>query len=157
MNTRVVNGNRPGNADFPWMAALHIRYRNDPPQRVTFCGGCIINSNWILTSADCVRNAQSVQINAGSIIFRQPLVSVTGDAYFLHTEYNPTNFANNAALVRINPRTPLNFTNNVNAPLAPIRLAALSQERTTFQGQEAYLSGFGYTAYGKFQALRTLH
>lgn len=132
------------------MAALHIRYRNDPPQRVTYCGGAILNSNWVLTSADCVRNAQSVQINVGSVNFRQPLVSVSGDAYFLHTEFNPTNYANNCALIRVNPRTALNFTNNPSATLAPVRLAALSQERTTFQGQEVYFTGFGYTVYGEF-------
>lgn len=147
---RIVNGNRAWPGVFPWFASLHVRYRNDPSDRTVFCGSAIINNQWVITSADCVRNARSVQINAGSVNFRQPAVTVNGDAYFEYPDYNPTNFVHNLALVRVPQRQSFVFPSNANATIAPIRLPALSQENFNFEGQEAYFQGYGYTAYGEW-------
>lgn len=144
---RIANGNRAVLGTFPWFASLQIRTRADP-NRPVYCGGAILNNLWVLTSADCVRNARSVQVFAGSVQFNGG-VSVTGDAYYIHPAFNATNFANNVALLRIRRQQALNFTNSPTAPLAPIRLPALSQERVTFEGSEVYFQGFGYTAFGE--------
>lgn len=146
MNTRIVRGNRAWPGDYPWFASLHIRQTNN---QIVYCGGAIINNNWILTSAQCVQNARVVQINAGSVNFRRPAVTINADAYFHFPEYNSVNYAHNLALVRISHRDSLVFANRVNATLTPIRLPALSQADATFQNQDVVFQGFGDTAFGK--------
>lgn len=143
-----MRGQRAQLGAFPWHALLNIQYRNN--NQIIFCGGAILNRNWVLTSADCVVNATSIRIDAGSVDFYRPAVSVSGDSYFIPRDYNPRNFASNLGLVRIPLQSSLSFPNSPDANLAPIRLPALSQERETFQNQEVYFTGYGYTAYGGF-------
>lgn len=147
MNARIANGQRAQNGNFPWHALLHVQQRNN---QVTFCGGAIISRNWVLTSADCVQDAVRVRIDAGSVNFRQPFVTVFGDSYFIPRDYNPRDFVNNLALIRIPLQNSFNFTNAPNANVAAIRLPAQSQERETFENQEVYLTGFGFTSPSKF-------
>lgn len=86
-------------------------------------------------------------MHLGSINFRRLALIVDGDAIFIHPRYDERNFANNVGLLRL--RRPLNFTNEVNPTIFPIRLPALSQHNITFEQDEVYFQGFGYTAHGK--------
>lgn len=131
---------------FPWFASLEIRTQREPNREV-YCGGAILNELWIITSADCLINARSVQVFAGSVQFRGG-VTVTADSYYTHPSYTANNFANNLALLRIRQQQAFIFTNSPTATLAPIRLPSLRQENVSFNDEEVYFQGFGYTAFG---------
>lgn len=155
INTRIVNGQRAPLGIFPWHALLQIeRYGVNS---IFYCGGAILNRNWVLTSADCLQDASRVRIDAGSVELRRPAVTVLADAFFTPRDYNPRDFANNLALLRIPLQSSLNFTYSPTANLAPIRLPALSQERETFVDQEAHFTGFGYTMKGNFYTFKLKH
>ena len=47
---RIVNGEEAKIESFPWQIAL----REKRGSRGVFCGGVILNKNWIMTAAHCV-------------------------------------------------------------------------------------------------------
>jgi secreted trypsin-like serine protease len=60
INERIVNGQNASLGEFPWMVSVMIDYlekgNDSKPVEVTdLCGGAIISSFWILTSAQCFR------------------------------------------------------------------------------------------------------
>ena len=49
-NARIIGGQVASPGQFPWQVAI---YKNTTDGRF-FCGGAIINEQWILTAAQCV-------------------------------------------------------------------------------------------------------
>jgi len=52
--SRVVNGEEADISSYPWQVAL--RLSSDPDG--VFCGGTIIDPNWVVTAAHCVYDLQ---------------------------------------------------------------------------------------------------
>ncbi|KAK8395459.1 hypothetical protein O3P69_006251 [Scylla paramamosain] len=50
--TRIVGGEETLQHEYPWHAAIYSKLENRP-----FCGGSIINNQWILTAAHCVNSS----------------------------------------------------------------------------------------------------
>lgn len=129
---------------------LAIQYRNDATNRVTYCGGVILNELWILGTADCVFNARTIRAVLGTVQLNRPAVTVYPELFMLHPQYNPNRFRNNLALLRLPLNRPLYFPNGPNPSYYPVRLPSLRQLNSTFEGQEAYFTGFGYTSISEF-------
>jgi len=62
-NASIVNGRPARECDWVWQVALE-----DPDWREQFCGGVLIDSQWVLTAAHCVEDdSYPVEIRAGSL------------------------------------------------------------------------------------------
>lgn len=141
IQSRIVGGQQDNLNQFPWHASIQVSYNNPI---INNCGGSIISTTFILTSADCILNAKSIKINVGSSSFSKPGKTLTSTAYFIHPQFNTLNFQNNIALVKL--PSALAWSTTITA----IRLVARSQENTSFYNNEAYLTGFGRTQTSKF-------
>lgn len=129
---------------------LAVQYRNDNTNRITFCGGAILNDLWILATGDCVANARTIRVEAGTVLLTRPAVTVFPELYIVHPQYNPNRFRNNLALLRLPLNRPFFFPSGPNPHFFPVRLPTLRQRNATFEGQESYFSGFGYTSLSEF-------
>jgi len=156
INSRVTNAPRATLGQFPWHVSLTVQYRNDNTNRRTYCGGAILNELWILTNAECVSNARTIQADVGSVLFSRPGLTVFPEVYILHPQYNPNRFVNNVALLRLPFLRPFNFPTGPNPSFRPIRLPSLSQQNFTFENEDAYFSGFGYTAFNSLNISENL-
>ena len=50
--TKIVGGTNAGSGDAPWQVALTSR-ASSSIYWYQFCGGTLINANWVLTAAHC--------------------------------------------------------------------------------------------------------
>ncbi|XP_041939560.1 tryptase-2-like [Alosa sapidissima] len=72
----IVGGEDAAPGRWPWMVYLDITNGND----TIFCGGSLINSQWVLTAAHCVENLHVMAVVAGE----QKLLEPTGLPYGVH-------------------------------------------------------------------------
>jgi len=137
INTRVVNGSPAVQFQFPWHALLRITVSNSAHQ--SFCSGSLISDHFVLTAASCLRNVVSIQVDLGSILFSEPLISFHTNQFLLHPQHNANFNHNDIALIRL-PQ-PVSFSTNIRS----INLPALAQSGDTFENREVYVAGFGVT------------
>merc|ERR1711962_796167 len=52
--TRIINGKETEALEYPWQAGIVWKNRMEP-----WCGGSLINSNWVLTAAHCAMRGTS--------------------------------------------------------------------------------------------------
>lgn len=97
VNNRIVNG-RPANiADFPWQVAL-IDATFSEPSRYQFCGGSLINAEWVLTAAHCVasfpinKTAGYVDVVAGTHAYRIGGERLSVSEIYVHPDYNQNSY-----------------------------------------------------------------
>ena len=67
-NTRIINGQDYVKGMFPWMA--QINQCDDNNDCITFCGGALINHNFVLTAAHCFAH-QEFEFNVKLGVFNQ--------------------------------------------------------------------------------------
>ena len=48
---RIVGGEETSSRDWPWQVGLQTMYEN-----YIFCGGSLINKEWVLTAAHCIED-----------------------------------------------------------------------------------------------------
>ncbi|XP_022782965.1 transmembrane protease serine 9-like [Stylophora pistillata] len=100
---RIVGGQRALPGEWPWQAGLMIKNTKQ-----IYCGGALINQEWIVTGAHCVayRNASTLMVVLGEYdVTRKEGIELFRevDIYQLHPDYHLLTADFDIALVRFKP------------------------------------------------------
>ncbi|KYB26592.1 Transmembrane protease serine 9-like Protein [Tribolium castaneum] len=153
---KIVNGNKTGLFEFPWMALLSYQTDRGPS---FLCGGTIINENYILTAAHCVTNIKPKLIGVrvgehdirtntdceefeGEEVCAPPVQDLSIEKVIFHKQYDIVTHANDIALVRVSPIN-LSLENS-----RPVCLPLDKARNFNFTNKNVVVTGWGHTEKG---------
>uniref|UniRef100_A0A668UW27 Peptidase S1 domain-containing protein n=1 Tax=Oreochromis aureus TaxID=47969 RepID=A0A668UW27_OREAU len=132
LNTRIVGGQVAPVGSWPWQVSLQT-------SGFHFCGGSLINSQWVLTAAHCFQttvNGLTVNLGRQSLEGSNPnAVSRTVTKIINHPNYNSVTNNNDICLLQLS--SPVNFTSYI----SPVCLAA--SDSTFYSGVNSWVTGWG--------------
>lgn len=146
INGFIAGGYNAREGEFPYQVHLKIYYLDGS---TAICGGSIINQNWILTAAHCVKDENNrfpnmVQISAGGINRDEQPIKLAGNLVVVHSQYRkvekPVGYLrsidNDIAMIRVS-------SNLIHPPYtSAVKLPSSDQN---ILGQIVVASGFGRT------------
>ncbi|XP_016128342.1 chymotrypsin-like protease CTRL-1 [Sinocyclocheilus grahami] len=135
IGSRIVNGQNAISGSWPWQVSLQH------PNGFHFCGGSLINENWVLTAAQCAVMVGSHRVilgehNRGSN--DEPIQFQLVSKVITHPLYNRANFNNDIALLKLS--APVTFTPRI----SPVCLA--TSNTNILPGTRCFTTGWGQTA-----------
>merc|ERR1712106_1029944 len=145
--SRIVGGTETEINEYPWMAAI------TDSQESQFCGGTLIASQWILTAAHCMfkdsagtqpQTAAEIRIVLGehdlldSFESKIPKKVAKVSQIINHPSYSALTSNNDIALLKLSEEVDL----NVYTP------SCVANTGDTFEGQKAWVYGWGTTSSG---------
>uniref|UniRef100_A0A9J7XEU3 chymotrypsin n=1 Tax=Cyprinus carpio carpio TaxID=630221 RepID=A0A9J7XEU3_CYPCA len=135
IGSRIVNGQNAISGSWPWQVSLQH------PNGFHFCGGSLINQNWVLTAAQCAVMVCSHRVilgehNRGSN--DEPIQIQVVSKVITHPLYNSVTFNNDIALLKLS--SPVTFTPSI----SPVCLA--SSGASIVPGTRCFTTGWGQTA-----------
>ncbi|XP_053721953.1 chymotrypsin B-like [Synchiropus splendidus] len=133
---RIVNGEEAVPHSWPWQVSLQ------QTNGFHFCGGSLINENWVVTAAHCnVRTYHNVIVGEHDKGYgTQEATQVIKPAkVFTHPNWNPRTINNDISLIKLS--TPARLSTNV----SPVCLAEISDNFPA--GMTCVTSGWGLTRY----------
>ncbi|KAJ8004048.1 hypothetical protein DPEC_G00154750 [Dallia pectoralis] len=134
-NTRIVNGEECPPGECPWQAFL---VNHDDRG---FCGGTILNNDFILTAAHCMNQTRSFYVVLGEFDTevqegREAVHQVAN--VFIHRAYIPTTYHNDIAIIKL--KEPIKFTKYILPACMPEPTFA---ENVLMRQADGLVSGFG--------------
>uniref|UniRef100_A0AAR2J459 Peptidase S1 domain-containing protein n=1 Tax=Pygocentrus nattereri TaxID=42514 RepID=A0AAR2J459_PYGNA len=140
LNTKIVGGQDASPGSWPWQVSLQT---ND----FHFCGGSLINSNWVLTAAHCFASITASQVTVylgdqslSNQTSNPNVVSRSVSQLIIHPNYSSSTHDSDLALLKLS--SSVTFTNYI----TPICLAAAGSK--FFNGTLTWVTGWGNTADG---------
>ena len=129
IHPRIIGGTPATPGQYPWQVALESAYIPEDNWSQQFCGGTLINQQWVLTAAHCAANytvAASALKGANSLdilVGTQNLNCATGctgrrytvSAVVINPNYNPQTLDNDLALLKLS--TPVSPATTALTPL----------------------------------------
>ncbi|XP_063707215.1 brachyurin-like [Culicoides brevitarsis] len=108
-NSRIVGGLEAREGQFPYQAALFV----STSQGTFFCGGSLVNNDYVLTAAHCVDIADSVEVVLGAHNIRENEQSqkkfvVPKENIKFHENWNANQIRNDIAILRLPERVTFN-------------------------------------------------
>ncbi|XP_016371391.1 serine protease 27-like [Sinocyclocheilus rhinocerous] len=133
LNTRVVGGVDASEGSWPWQVSLHTSGRH-------FCGGSLINNEWVLTAAHCLPgvSASSLRVYLGRRTqqgVNANEISRNVTTIIVHPSYDRTTNNNDIAVLRLSARVTFNDY------IRPVCLAA--QSSIFIFGTSSWITGWG--------------
>ena len=131
----------------PWQVA--VIKQSFLSKRIS-CGGALISDRWVITAGHCVYNTplSKLRIRLGEWNVRAqdeplPHEDFEVEETAVHPDYNPANFRNDIALVRLAEKVV--FKEHI----VPV---CLPEYRQNFVGKYARVIGWGRTEHGKWNS-----
>ncbi|TSK28025.1 Battenin [Bagarius yarrelli] len=133
LNTKIVGGQNAKAGSWPWQVSLQESGSH-------FCGGSLINKNWILSAAHCFSSVQARKVTVKLGLHTQEgnnsnSVSLSVSEIHNHPNYSEKTNNNDIAVLKLS--SPVTFTDFIN----PICLA--SNGSTFFTDALTWVTGWG--------------
>jgi len=110
---RIVGGQIANPNSWPWQIGLK-KYGS------FFCGGSLINNQWILTAAHCEQTVNGLTIHLGDHNIRQDgsgETQITASRWISHPQYDDYNIVNDVALIKLS--SPVQYNSNISPVCLP--------------------------------------
>ncbi|XP_068234049.1 serine proteinase stubble-like [Palaemon carinicauda] len=146
---KIVGGIASPINHFPWLVGVSDFGGDNRP----FCGGTIVNNEWIVTAAHCVKGMSPGQLEVllnmwiWNSIDATRIIKRSVDRVIIHPQYSSITYNNDIALLHLAVK--VSFTN-----FNGIKPICLPPSTADFAGQNAVTTGWGVTSYGGTQPAR---
>merc|ERR1719384_3011096 len=111
---KIFGGEEAAEHQFPWIVALFI-------DDMYFCGGAVLNENYVLTAAHCADGAFYFDVWAGAHNVRESSephrVEITSFNGFTHPDWDPNTLSNDIALIEL--PSPITFDDYIKPSCQP--------------------------------------
>lgn len=138
---KITNGQDASPGEYPYMVAL-VSSGTDDNFQGQFCGGSIIDADWVLTAAHCVVSngdvapADSIDVLVGAVdLTADEGTRIPAAAIVAHPDYDEGTTANDIALIQLTTAT----------DFAPVAFAGADDLDLYDPGTSATLTGWGGT------------